>query len=305
MPAPRDTFVNPLLTNVSVAYKNTSYIADELFPVVEVEKETGIYFVKDKENLRAPADALRGEFSRANRVTNTLSQATYALEERSLETPISDRVMRNYSDPFDPKRNATELVTDKLLLDKEVDLQTTILAAASGSNTLDTSSSWATITTDIVGQIRTGRNAIQQATGQKANTCVISKTSLDLLLKNTAFLDSIKYTTVVNESNLRDAIRAYFDVERVLIGDAIQNTAKEGQTDSLSYVWSDNCILAYVPSAPALETPAAGYTLTLRGARFVDEWYEQEIKTTFVRANDFYDSKVVDAGALYVITNTA
>ncbi len=304
MATPRSTYVNPLLTDISVAYSNESYVADKLFPTVMVDKETGLYFVADKESLRSPADARRGEFGRANRVLNTLMTASYTLEEKSLETPISERVMRNYTNPFDPKRNATNLVSEKLLIDKEVDLQTTILAAASGSNTLDAATAWATISTDVASQIRTGRNAIQKATGHKANTALISKVSLDALMKNTALLESIKYTNVVNEASLRSAIAQWFDVERVLVGDAINNSSKEGQADSVDYIWGDNCILAYVAPSAALETPTAGYTLTLAGARYVDEWYEQEIKTTFVRANDFYDAKVIDANAMYIITNT-
>lgn len=304
MPTPRTTFVSPLLTDVFVGYSNSSYIAGQLFPTVTVDKETGLYFVRDKENLRAPADARRGEFSRSNRVTNLLSQATYTLEEKSLETPISERVMKNYSNPFDPKKNATMLVADKLMLDKEKDLYTSILAVASGANTIDASNGWSTISTDIVGQIRTGRNYIQTSTGKKANTCVISKLSLDSLLKNTAFLDSIKYTQVVNEQALRTAIAAYFDVQNVLIADSIENTAKEGQTDVTAYVWSDVCILAYVNPTPSIEQTSAGYHIQLRDAAYVDEWYEQEIKTTFVRANDFYDNKIVDTTALYIITNT-
>lgn len=301
MPAPRTTYVDPLLTNISVAYANESYVFDRLFPRVNVPKETGIYFVKDKENLRAPADARRSELSRANRVSNTLSEATYTLTERSLETPISDRVMKNASDPFQPKSNAVNLVTDKLMLNAEKELQTLLLA--SGAPSLDENSSWSTISTDIAGHVRTGRNSIQKNTGKKANTVVIGKPALDVLMTNTAFLDSIKYTTIVNESNLRSAIAQWFDVQTVLIADAIENTAAEGLTDVLDYIWGDTVVLAYVAPTPSIDTPSAGYTLTLEGGRYVDEWYEQEIKTTFVRANDFFSTEIVDPNAMYILTD--
>lgn len=303
MPAPRSTYVNPLLTNIYIGYGGEqNYIAGQLFPTLLVDKETGIYFVRDKENLRAPADARRGEFSRANRVTNTLTQATYTLEEKSLEHAISERVMRNAQDPFDPKKNGIMLVADKLKLDKEIDLYNTLIGASLPG--LDTSNSWSTISTDIAGQIRTGRNAIQIATGKKANVAVLSKTSLDSLLKNTAFLDSIKYVSQVNEASLRNAIAAYFDVETVYIADAVYNTAKEGQNDSLSYIWSDVCLLAYVNPNPAIESTSAGYELKQADMAYADEWYEQDTKTTIVRASDFYDNKIVDTGAMYLITNT-
>lgn len=303
MPAPRTTYVDPLLTNVSVGYKNESYIAEQFFPTVYVDKETGIYFVKDKENLRAPADAKRGEFSRANRVSNTLTEATYALEEKSLETPISERVMKNYSDPFDPKKNATELVSEKLLIDNEKDLKTTILA--SGANNTDAAGGWATAGTDVIGTVRSKAALIQKATGHKPNVALVAyDTLMNGIMKNTAFLDSVKYVSMVNDEALFGALAKWLNVKKVIIGEAVENTAKEGQTDSMSWIWDDLFVLAYVTETPAIETPTAGYRLVQKDARYVDTWYEQEIKTTFVRANDFYDNKVIDPFAMEIISDT-
>lgn len=303
MPAPQNTYVDPLLTDVSVGYKNENYIAEKFFPTVYVDKETGIYFVKDKENLRAPKDARRGEFSRANRVQNGLTQANYALEEKALETAVSDRVMRNYSDPFDPKRNATELVSEKLLIDNEKDLQTTLLA--SGATNSDQANAWSTPSTDVAGLVRTGRDQIQKRTGRKANTALIGKPALNVILKNTNFIDSIKYTQIVTEQALINALKAWLDVSEVLIGEAIENTSKEGQADAMDYIWTDLVVLAFVAPSAQLETPSAGYRLTQKDARYVDTWYEQEIKSTIVRANDIFDNKVVDPDAMYIYSNVA
>lgn len=300
MPAPQDTYVNPLLTDISVNYTNTGFIAEQIFPTVNVDKETGIYFVQDdKETLRAPADAKRGEFSRANRVTNTLTEATYTLSERSLETPISDRVMRNYSDPFDPKKNATLLVTQKLMLENEKELAG-ILANASGN---DENGAWSTPSTDIIGKAATARNSILLATGEEANTVVIGKPALDAILKNEAIVDRLKYTARPDEATIINAIADFFGVSRVLIGKGVENTAKKGQTAVTRFIWGDNVSFLYVPENAALETPAAGYRLVQRDQRFVDEWYEKDIKTTFVRANDMYDNKVVVPGAIYTYSD--
>lgn len=298
---PRSTYVNPLLTDISVAYRPKNLIGSLIFPTVTVDKETGTYFVMDKENLRTPADARRADLGRANRVENSLTPATYSLEERSLETPITDRVLRNYSDPFQPKSNATNLVTDKLELLKEKEIRSAILN--SGAPGLDENGAWSTNSTDIIDHVRTGRNSILQKTGHDANLMIIGKPALDALLKNTAIIEGIKYTQQVSESALINALQGYFDIERVLIGKGTENVAKEGQADSLQFIWGEEAILAYVPDAPALETPAAGYVLQLEDARYVDEWYEQEIKSTFVRANDFFQAKIVDPNAMYIFTD--
>lgn len=298
---PRETYVNPLLTDISVAYENKNLIGELIFPSVPVDRETGEYFVVDRENQRTPADARRADLGRANRVNNDMTTATYSLEERSLETPITDRIMRNYQDPFDPKKNATNLVTGKLNLLKEKEIRTAILN--SGAPGLDENGAWSTITTDIVGHVRTARNSVLQNTGFDANVMIIGKPALDELLKNTALIEGIKYTQAVSEEALINALQGYFDIPKILIGKATENTAKEGQADSMNFIWGEEAIVAYVPDAPALETPSAGYLLQLRDARYVDEWYEQDIKTTFVRANDFFQAKIVDINAMYIFTD--
>lgn len=303
MPQVRDTYVNPLLTNIYLTYGGEqNYVAGQLFPTVFVEKETGIYFVRDKENLRAPADARRGEYSRANRVTNQLTQATFTLEEKSLEHWIPERVMKQYSDPFDPKKNGVQLITDKLKLDKELDLRDTL--AAFGGTSVDASAGWATPATDIQAQVVAGANAIQKATGKKANTVLLSKDSLDAILKNTNFRTAVQYTSFPSPEALRNKLAEWFDVQNVIIGDAINNTAKEGQTDVLDYIWSDVAYVMYVNPNPAIEDTSAGYELKVRDLAYSDEWYEKGEKCDVVRVTDFYDNKIVDTGAIYRIFNT-
>jgi len=300
---PRDTYVNPLLTNIYLSYgSKQNFIAEKVFPVLDVDKETGIYFVRDKENLRAPADARRSMYGRANRVTNTLTQATYTLEEKTLEHWIPERIMKQYADPFDPKKNGIGLISDKLKLDQEIDARDTLSAGAGTS--IDASAAWPTISTDIVGQVRTGRTAIQKATGNKANVVVLSKDSYDAVLKNTAFLDAVKYTNFPSESALRDKMAEWFDVEEVVVADAINNTVKEGQTDSLDYIWTDVAYVLYVNRTPAIEDTSAGYKLRLRDFAYADEWYQQAEKCDVVRVSDFYDNKIVDAACIYRIFNT-
>lgn len=299
---PRSTYVNPLLTDLYVGYSSGDFVAEKFFPTVTVEKETGTYFVRDKENLRAPADARRGDLARANRVQNSLTSATFALEEKSLEHAIPDRVLRNYADPFDPKKNGTMLVTEKLKLDNEKDLKTTLLAQS--SQVQDISAAWIA-GFDIQGQIRAKRTAIQKATGRKPNQALMGPAARDALLNNTAFKTSIQYVQVVNDANLLDALAKFLGVDGVTIGEAIENTSKEGQADSLDYIWKNELILAYVNPNPAIEDTSLGYRLQQRNVAAVDEWYEQQIKSTFVRATDFYDNYVVDPNCMWYFTNVA
>lgn len=300
MPAPKDTYVNGLLTNISVAYQNSNLIADQVFPTVVVDKKTGLYFVADKGNLRAPTDVNRTGLSRANRVSNTLTTQAYALTEKSLETDIIDDVLQNAADPFQPKANAARLVKGQLLVNREIDLLNTLVAA---STPTDLSGSWSTTSTDIIGQIRSGRNTILTNTGQDANTLILGKEAYDLALENAAVVDRLKYTSRASEASIASALADFFGVDNVLIGKGVKNTGKENQSDNLSFIWGEYIVLMYVAPSPAIDVASAGYHLSLQGGEYVDEWYEQAIKTTFVRANMYDSQEIVDASAIKIWSN--
>jgi hypothetical protein len=44
-PTLKDLHVNSVLTNISIAYRNDAYIADRVFPMVNVGKQSDIYAV--------------------------------------------------------------------------------------------------------------------------------------------------------------------------------------------------------------------------------------------------------------------
>jgi hypothetical protein len=94
-----------------------------------------------------------------------------------------------------------------------------------------------------------------------------------------------------------------FGVEQVLVGDAVYNTADEGQTAVMGYVWGKHALLAYVPGRPGIKQMALGYTLQVEDARYVDRWDEPWVKAEFVRANDYYEPKIVAVEAGYLIKN--
>ena len=54
-----DIRFDPILSNVSVAYKNEAYVAEQVLPIVRVASATGKYFVYDTSSFRKE-NSLRG-----------------------------------------------------------------------------------------------------------------------------------------------------------------------------------------------------------------------------------------------------
>ncbi len=45
-PTMNDMHIDSAMTQVSIQYKNATYIAEQIFPVVQVEKVSDFYFIK-------------------------------------------------------------------------------------------------------------------------------------------------------------------------------------------------------------------------------------------------------------------
>jgi hypothetical protein len=122
-----------------------------------------------------------------------------------------------------------------------------------------------------------------------------------VLLNHPDLLDRVKYSQ--RGVMTTDLLAGLFGIDNVLIGDAVNNTAQEGATDALGYIWGKNAILLHVAPAPGIRAVSAGYHFTLAGGRYIDRWTEQQNKGEFVRFNDYYDREFVATEAIYLIKN--
>jgi len=79
--------VDQALTNVSIAYHNAQFIADQVFQPIPVSKQSNKYFIYSKGPLPHMDDARRPG-ARANEINWTLSTDTYFAEGHALAQAI-------------------------------------------------------------------------------------------------------------------------------------------------------------------------------------------------------------------------
>lgn len=298
----QNSYNNPLLTNVSVRYSNAEYIADQVFPIITVPKRTGNYFVYDKENLRAPAETRRSGLSRAQRVDFNTTKASYGpLTGRALEQGVDEDLLKEASDPLAPLTDATMNVADKMLLQREQDLANMVFSTSNVTNntTISGTNQWNNYSTsNPLLDIQTAIKAMRLNT-QTPNTMVMGYEVWSQLINHPVFQDRIKYSQL-GVLTLELAARL-FNVQRIIVGETIVNTAVEGQSDSLGFVWGKKVLLANIKRSPGIRDVSFGYHLTLEGEKFVDNWYEQPVRGYFVRNNDYYDRKIIAQEAGYLL----
>lgn len=304
MPGIANTYQDKALTNVSVKYTNDEFVADRVFPVVEVDKKTGIYYEYDKSNLRKEDSRRVGSAKTAEADREMVKRNYGPLEEHALKTGVTKDELDNYDSPLNPFIDATEHVTEKLMVEKEVDLATDLAdtGIVTNNTTLSGTSQWSDYAnSDPFGVIETGMANIRKNGIKRPNTIVMGQPVWDKIKHHPELLDRVKWS---NRGVLTEEVFAsLIGVQNVIVAPAVYNTADEGQTDSLDYIWGKHMWLMYVTPNPGLKTISAGYHLTLKNGRYIDRWSSEDRKTEYVRANDYYERKIIAAPAIYLIKN--
>ena len=296
-----DFMVDPALSNVSIKFSNDTFIAEKIFPNLAVAKQSGKFYTYDKSNLRVDK-TVRALGAGANEVEHSATTASYVTDDHALKEFVPQEIQDQADAALDPLIDATETVTEKLMLDKELALSTLLANTANVTQnvTLSGTSQWSDYTnSDPVSDVRTARTVVHAATFKKPNTLFMGKQVFDVLCDHPQILERVKYSQLgVVTAELMARV---FQVEQIIVGEAGYNSANEGQTDSLSYVWGKHAWLAFITPRAGLRQVTFGYTFTY-ATRVVERWNDQDRKGTYVRVgNDNYVQKIVAVGAGYLI----
>jgi hypothetical protein len=229
-----------------------------------------------------------------------VSTDTYYAREHSLQIPVTDEERENVDSPLAPDRDATEMVTSKIMLGREVAIKTLVTTTAnygSGlSTTLAGAAQWNSAnyaTSDPISDLRAGKVAVHARIFQEPNTLVVPYQVMSALEDHPDFLERVKYSErAIFSPELLSAILGFSSVVVPGVG---FNSANPGATPTLGYLWGKDVIMAWVPARAGLKIPAFGYEFTW-GTQYVDRWREEPRKSDLIRASRRYDLKLVAQG---------
>lgn len=306
MPEPSQTHVDVALTNVSVAYRNAAFIAEQIAPPVSVRKQSGKYFIYDSEREAfRQTDDKRAPGSEANEVDFSLSTDSYFAEDHALESVIADEERDNADPAIQPDIDRTEFLTDKIGLNQEMELATLIKTDGSiPGETLSGTGQWSDTTSDPVAAVEAKKADIVSAIQVVPNTLVLPYDVFSVVRTHPKVVD--KLSGIQIGSGNAAQLAEIFDVEQVLVPRAVKNTANPGQTAAIDFVWGKDAFLCYAPARPGLKQ--AAFALTYRwglapgsiDGHVVETWREERRKADMIRVQKYYDMKVIAPAAVYL-----
>lgn len=317
-PTPSSVHVNAPLTNISVAYiqSQADFIADKVFPLIPVDKQSDIYWVytkndwfRDEATQRAPGTESAGGGYNLDS-TNTYYARVYAFHK-----DVSDQVRSNADAALDVDRDATMFVTQRLLIRREKQFHDNYFASSKGwkdytgvagvpgVNEFKKWSDYAN--SDPIGDIKIARMYIKTLTGFRPNTLTFQEEVFETLKMHPDIIDRYKYTT----SNVPTAeiLAKLFEVDRVLVSGAVYATNGEGATGAYSFIGAKGALLCYSAPNPGLLTPSAGYTFAWKGlsgmgySTAIKNFRMEQLESDRIEGQSAFDCKVVasDLGAFF------
>lgn len=290
-----------------LAYVNNDFVADRIFPTVgNLKDESGKIPALGNEHLRTYSSKREVWDESEHRIGFSIDNTkTYNIDYYDLSTYLPYRFLEQLQSPFDGKREASTVLLQTLMLQREKALADALTSTTIMSNntTLSGADLFTDAASDPIGVIDTARTSVYSKIGKEANKILIGRKVITALKKNAQFTDKLKYSTVPTEMAIIQFIKDEFGFEDVIIGKSIELTNKEGQSETKSVLaWDNDLVVFYAPSSPSLFTPALGYNFRLAGKdKKVTEYVEKKgisLETEFA-----YQDKFIDTNAGYLVKN--
>jgi len=249
---PTDLQFDGRLTRIAVEYKNKQFIADQVMPPIPADKKSGTYKVYSVADEFLIDDALVGPTTEANEVEHDVTEDTFVCHDYALTGYVSQEDIDNADAPLKPMSATTKKVTRHIMRRRERRLAQAILNTNNfaTANKLDVAGAWATLSTDVWGQLLTGLDAC----AAPPNVLVLDVASFRAVQRNQTIIAAVKGTlepqfigqtkgpAKTAAADIPDAIfcpalAQALGLDRVVIGAAQFATSAKGQALTKGRIW--------------------------------------------------------------------
>ncbi len=294
------------LTGLAVRYTNNEFVGDKFLPEYKVGKESDKYriFRKDGFFKGAPKKA---DGAITEEATLIYDEGTYTTYERAIKDIVTDRAVQNADAPVRPRIDATNFLTEKILLSQEID-QWALICGTSGLGSsatyyanLTSVTAWISGTNpDILGDLKDVIVLISKAMGKRPNLISMTTEVVEAIARDSEIREILKYHTTKLISG--DALPATLRNMAVTITDGLWNSADEGQTADYEYIIKYHVVMAYVDPRNPL---TLGRTFVSKPFKVV-RWRDDDREGEFVKVNKVFSPKIMnlDAGYMYSRVST-
>lgn len=302
---PGDVHVNAPLTNFALQLQNRAFVAEQVWPVVPVVKESDLYYTFSREELR-DVDSLRGAGALAKEVEWVPSTATYTGQEYAMRHLLPDRIINNADAPIQPRMRTTAKLMRWIMLGVEKRVQRAAQDTANSVATVAASPKWNGTSPTIEADIDTAKDSVRNNAGVEPNAIVLAENVKDVVKRDTTLRDLIRYVINIGSGNREllmngDLPPVLFNLA-VIVAGAVEDTSRIGASATIVKIWNDAVPVFYRELAVSLDSVTWGYIMRVQNP-LVSTYREDGRKGEWVEAAVIQAEELVTSSAANLITD--
>lgn len=315
---------DPVLTGFALGYQDQSLIGERLFPIVDVQTQSGSYFIFDRSSWKIYEDR-REPGTEPNMIgARKWSSDVFSVKEHALEAEVLDEEREEIAassaaltpGDINPEADAIGDVTNALILRHEKLVADTVRNTSNyaGGHTLTLAGAtqWSDYgqsgtapypyNSNPLKNLRDGMNAIYQDTSRWPNLMWFSFNAWNALQYHPSVIARFQYQTPVPDVNAFKQLIGF--TGDIVIGQSVYNSADNvDATESITSLWGTDAGMAIVEPLAGLRTKTWGKTFVRPYAgdrRPVYRWrVDSHFKDMFA-VKYRYDTKIVSNVAGYI-----
>lgn len=318
MPQPTrsDIHVNAPLTNLSVAFSQdmSQFVAGRVFPSVPVANQGNKYFKYSRRDwLRAHARK-RGLSQESAGSGFDVTTDEYFADVWAVHKDVDDQLRANQDQPINLDRDATQWVTEQLMLRRDIvwassyfatGVWATDMTGVGAGPTGDQFLKWTDAAATPITDFKDGIRRIQRTTAKKPNRLVLAPAVWDAISENSGVIDRVKHTqTGVLTLDLFGQLIGLAPGQ-VMVADGVVDTALENVDEAqdeglVDFILTDGALLVYAAQSPSLMQPSGGYTFNWTGligggsnGQRISSFRLERQKSDRVEGEMAFDTKIV------------
>lgn len=305
MPALGEVHVSQPLTNFALQLQNRAFVAEQVFPVIPVVKESDVYYTFSREELR-DMDTLRAPGALAKEIEWVPSTSTYTAQEYAMRHLLPDRIRNNADAPVRPQMNTVSKIMKWIMLGQEKRVQAIAQDGTNSVATVAASPKWDGTSPTIEKDIDTAKDSVRDSAGVEPNAILLAENVKDVVKRDTTLRGLIQYVINLGAGN-RDLLMngelppVMFNLAIIIAG-SVEDTSKIGAASSISKIWGDSVPVFYREMAPSLDAVTWGYIMRLQNP-IVTTYRDDPRKGEWIEASILQAEELVTSSAANLITD--
>jgi hypothetical protein len=278
------------------------FAADEVFPVVSVPEQAGTIEVVTTESLLNIPNVARAPGGHYNEINEYLTATSYNCSDKGLE--IADKHGFRHLVQYNHEVGKVTHLMLQMRLAREKTVMDAVFNTTTWANMITTPAgsgtgrNWASDSSTPVADVITAKQAVRDRSGVIPNAVVMSGKTLNRLLVHPNVVKYFQNSDVITPALVEAALARVLNVERIIVSDAVYNTAAEGLTANLSSIASDDYVnVCRVGSDPT--SPAIGFTFLWQedsaSPYIVENYDDLARRATIYRCRHNTDERVTEA----------